>query len=311
MHCNEICDGAQSFPQNTNKKSKVKLSKLQRSIQQVFIFSENDLKIFESHVDTIVEQGRNGVLKEFTVDHTLLRQKYFFGERYTYGAQSSKRGLGTEKLYPENSVDQIPKWIINGIINPLVAAEIIPENFVNSVVINDYMPGGCIVSHIDPPQIFDRPIVSLNLFSDSALCFGCKFKYKPLRCSQPLMKLNMPRGITTSLSGFAANGITHCVRPEDVTQRRAVIMLRRVHPSAPRLLPMESYVGLKRIHNNNVNINGSSVIMSAEYFRKCYLTLQKYWRCHNKFGRIFKRCDRRKLSFRNTRYYAVGSYIIN
>ena len=28
-------------------------------------------------------------------------------------------------------------------------------------------------------------------------------------------------------SGYAADGITHCVRPQDVTERRAVIILRR------------------------------------------------------------------------------------
>lgn len=35
--------------------------------------------------------------------------------------------------------------------------------------------------------------------------------------------------------GFAANGVTHCVRPEDVTQRRVAIVLRRVLPTAPRI----------------------------------------------------------------------------
>lgn len=35
--------------------------------------------------------------------------------------------------------------------------------------------------------------------------------------------------------GYAADKITHCVRPEDVTSRRAVIVLRRVLPTAPRL----------------------------------------------------------------------------
>lgn len=108
-----------------------------------------------------------------------------------------KRGPGMEQLYPKDFVDPIPAWIYYYVINPLVAANIISENFINSAVINVYQPGGCIVSHIDPPHIFDRPIISVSLISDSALCFGCKFEYKPIRCSEPLFKLDLPRGIVT------------------------------------------------------------------------------------------------------------------
>lgn len=125
--------------------------------------------------------------------------RYFFGEGYTYGSQMHKKGCGMERLYPKGSVDPIPSWANETLIKPLVEARIIPENFVNCVSINDYQPGGCIVSHIDPPHIFDRPIVSLSLFSDSVLCFGCKFFFKPIRCSKPILKLDLPRGVITSL----------------------------------------------------------------------------------------------------------------
>lgn len=46
-------------------------------------------------------------------------------------------------------------------------------------------------------------------------------------------KIEMKQKVISS--GFAANDVTHCIRPEDVTSRRAVIVLRRVLPSAPRL----------------------------------------------------------------------------
>lgn len=61
-----------------------------------------------------------------------------------------------ERLYRVGEVDPIPKWITRLVINPLIKAGIISEGFVNSAVINDYRPGGCIVSHIDPVHIFDR-----------------------------------------------------------------------------------------------------------------------------------------------------------
>lgn len=111
----------------------------------------------------------------------------------------SKRGPGMERLFPMGNVDPIPVWIFHYIINPLVIANVIPKDFVNSVAVNDYAPGGCIVSHIDPPHLFERPIISLSLFSEGALCFGCKFEFKPIRCTDPVYKLSLPRGIITIL----------------------------------------------------------------------------------------------------------------
>lgn len=125
--------------------------------------------------------------------------RYFFGEGYTYGSQMPNKGMGMERVYAPSAVDDIPNWVHYLVVRRLTAAGIVPEGFVNSVVINDYQPGGCIVSHIDPPHIFDRPIVSVSLFSDSALCFGCKFDFKPIRCSSPVFRLGLPRGIVTVL----------------------------------------------------------------------------------------------------------------
>ncbi|KAG5893630.1 hypothetical protein JTB14_015069 [Gonioctena quinquepunctata] len=283
MHCNKLCS------QSDDNRTETKLLKIQDSIKQFSIFSENELKFFEIHIDKIVEQGKNGILKQLTVNHTNLRQKYFFGERYTYGKQAKSM----EKLYPKNSVDPIPTWIKIYIINPLTAAKILPENFVNSVVINDYQPGGCIVSHIDPPQIFDRPILSLSLFSNSTLCFGCNFKFKPVRCSKPLMELYMPRGVVTSLSGFAANEITHCVRPQDVTQRRAVIMLRRVLPSAPRLT-QESKSAQLNLNNLKISSGHIPIKVPFDSFMKLCQNLKGNLASSNKFGIISKKCHRHK-----------------
>ncbi|KAK3090760.1 hypothetical protein FSP39_014409 [Pinctada imbricata] len=143
-----------------------------------------------------------------------------------------------ERLYPKGEVDDIPEWIHEMVIQPLCDANLIPEGFVNSAVINDYLPGGCIVSHIDPPHIFDRPIVSVSFFSDSALCFGCRFSFRPIRVTTPVLCLPVNRGCVTMMSGYAADDITHCIRPQDVVKRRAVIILRRVFPDAPRLEPL-------------------------------------------------------------------------
>ena len=112
----------------------------------------------EEHIDAVRREADRGGYRVCTVDRAPLRHKYFFGEGYVYGPQLRRRGAGpgNEKLYPEGECDPIPQWILDLVVAPVVRAGILPEGFVNSAVINDYFPGGCIVSHIDPPMLFDR-----------------------------------------------------------------------------------------------------------------------------------------------------------
>jgi len=99
----------------------------------------------------------------------------------------------------QGTVDDVPSWIYRLVVSRLVEAKVVPKGFVNCAVINDYQPGGCIVSHIDPPHIFDRPIITVNFFSDSALCFGCKFVFKPMRTSRPIFSVPLLRGGVTCI----------------------------------------------------------------------------------------------------------------
>ncbi|RUS76675.1 hypothetical protein EGW08_015565 [Elysia chlorotica] len=238
-HANKRAPKSKYDEYNTEEKEQ-ELQKVKSGIAQHPLFTDEQCKQIEKKIDKVVKLSDLGLYKEHTVDRAPLRNKYFFGEGYTYGAQLTKRGPGNERLYCKGDVDEIPDWIYKLVVQRLSEANIIPEGFVNSAVINDYKPGGCIVSHIDPPHIFERPICSVSFFSESALSFGCKFSFKPIRVSKPVLTLPLSRGCVTLLSGYAADHITHCVRPEDVTSRRAVIILRRVRDDAPRLeLPTE------------------------------------------------------------------------
>uniref|UniRef100_A0A672LN57 RNA demethylase ALKBH5-like n=1 Tax=Sinocyclocheilus grahami TaxID=75366 RepID=A0A672LN57_SINGR len=163
--------------------------------------------------------------------HTLNKKHYFCIKCIIFIQMEP----GQERLYSRGEVDEIPDWVHELVVDRLVTHGVIPEGFVNSAVINDYQPGGCIVSHVDPIHIFERPIVSVSFFSDSALCFGCKFQFKPIRVSEPVLYLPVGRGSVTVLSGYAADDITHCIRPQDIKERRAVIILRKTRPDAPRL----------------------------------------------------------------------------
>ena len=175
------------------------LRKIHSGIKQRRLFDDDLSTNIERKIDEVVDKASRNEFKVKTVDRAPLRNKYFFGEGYTYGSQLSKRGPGQERLHPKGDVDGIPDWIHELVIQPIVKAKIVPEGFINSAVINDYMPGGCIVSHIDPPHIFDRPITSVSFFSSSALSFGCKFSFKPIRVSEPVLNLPVDRGCVTCL----------------------------------------------------------------------------------------------------------------
>ncbi len=155
--------------------------------------------MIEEKIEDVIEKADMGRYKSRTVDRAPLRTKYFFGEGYIYGKQMSEKGPGQEKLFPIGEVDEIPSWIDKLVIRPLVKAGVIAKNFVDSVVINDYLPGGCIVSHIDPQHIFDRPIFSVSFFSKCALSFGCKFSFNPIRTSKPIVSVPLNIGCVTTL----------------------------------------------------------------------------------------------------------------
>lgn len=80
-----------------------------------------------------------------------------------------------------------------------------------------------------------------------------------MRVSEPVVRLPIRRGVVTSLKGYAADEITHCIRPEDVQDRRAVIILRRVRDDAPRVFET-SDDGWKRKSNLTSNAKESSHI---------------------------------------------------
>jgi len=211
------------------------LKKVHDGIEQVRIFDDAHARKIEKKIAEVMNKADDGEYKHFTVDRTPLRNKYFFGIGYTYGSQLANKGPGQERVFPDGCIDEIPEWIYKLVIKPIVKAKLVPSDWINSAAINYYLPGGCIVSHIDPIHIFERPILTANFLSRSALSFGSRFTFKPLRVSEPILALPLERGVVTHLSGYAADEITHCVRPQDVTSPRAVIILRRVKVDAPVL----------------------------------------------------------------------------
>ncbi|XP_057310779.1 RNA demethylase ALKBH5-like [Hydractinia symbiolongicarpus] len=230
----EVLENKQNINLRYNNKTELQL--IHEGIKQKRnFFDESMCRKIEKKIDQIAEKAKCGLYRQKTYDSAPLRNKYFFGEGYTYGKQMEQKGPGQERLHRKGEVDEIPKWIQKHVIQKLYKEKIVPEGFINSAVINEYFAGGCIVSHIDPIHIFDRPIISISFNSKSFLSFGCKFSFHPIRTTEPILALPLDRGCLTLLSGYAADYVTHCIRPQDVTERRCVIILRRVFDDAPRV----------------------------------------------------------------------------
>mmetsp|Transcript_10484 Transcript_10484/g.17360 ORF Transcript_10484/g.17360 Transcript_10484/m.17360 type:complete len:381 (-) Transcript_10484:93-1235(-) len=190
----------------------------------------------EAEIEGIAVQARKGKYRAKTVDRTPLRSKYFFGYGYTYGSQISKKG--GEQILPPELIDPVPDFIYDKLILPLEEKGLVPEGWLNSAVVNDYRPGGMIVSHIDPPQLFARPIFISSFYAEGSLVFGSRFSFPnkggPPQTTPPKCKCTMPRGSLTIMKGYSADGITHGIRPQDLDGRRVSIVLRHVFANAPR-----------------------------------------------------------------------------
>jgi len=221
----------------TGLKAKIEHAKIAESLMFFPDFlDESSCQICEMMIDELLVAAKMGHFTcPRTVDASAKRHKYFFGYGYTYG----KSKEGTNELLPEGSVDPIPLWLQQYVAWPMEQCMGLPQGWIDSVVINDYRHGGSIVAHIDPPQLFARPILSLTLFGAGKLVFGASFD--PQRRQPPLYEQLLTRGSLLSMQGYAADNVTHGMRPEDLlSERRVSIVLRHVLEEAPRYRPLES-----------------------------------------------------------------------
>ena len=127
-----------------------------------------------------------------------------------------------------DNVDPIPDWA-RTVVAKLEDKAISPREFVEQVVINVYHDQGSGLGvHQDPKELFNRPIYSIRLFSDSVLSFGCRGLGMVLR----KQAIPLPRGAITVMEGYAANKAKHCVRPSDTHSKSASLLLRSIHAGA-------------------------------------------------------------------------------
>lgn len=192
-------------------------------------YCPNECRHIESLIDATALLARMGHFRgTHTTDVKPRRTKYFFGSGYTYGYGMR----GREELLPYDAVDPIPLWIHQHIIRHFIERGFVKPGWVNAIAINDYQEGGSIVAHVDPPHLFDRPIFTATFFSPGKLVFGASFD--PQRSQPPVYEQLLPRGAVLILDGYAANEVTHGMRPEDMLGcRRVSIVLRHTLENAP------------------------------------------------------------------------------
>ena len=187
------------------------------------------LATFESLIEglcnTHTSLGRTTVDVNATSKGRIRRFKFFFNTRYSYGANQRLSGKSASHGI-EATADPIPPWVLNLVEATIVRAALLPPGFINSAAINVYLGLG-IHQHMDDTERFARPIASLRLFSDSRLTFDAHGQ----GMNNPMCFVPMQRGSVMILeeNSFAADAITHCVRPQDLSGRSAVILLRHVH----------------------------------------------------------------------------------
>lgn len=211
------------------------------------IFDADRVESLELRCKGMIEKGAKGKYRARTIDISRRRMKYFFGYGYEYG-----HGKGNEKVFDPGDISPIPDWITDHIIKPMERANIVQKDWIDSVVVNDYEPGGFIVQHNDPIHLFERPIYILTLFSDAALSFGCNIRFNrsvtpvEVTTSDPILRLPMHRGIISRFHGHSMDDVKHCIRPIDTPKRRVAIILRKTCDNAPVMKPTTNGESLRK-----------------------------------------------------------------
>jgi len=124
-------------------------------------------------------------------------------------------------------------WIRERVEVPMVDAGIVEKNFVNSIAMNVYHDGTeGLAQHYDDATRFKQPIYTVRLFSDSRLSFGSQYYGF---CNGAFF-VPLARGCICVMeeNSYSANGVKHCIRPQDMAGKSCALILRQMHPSVVR-----------------------------------------------------------------------------
>eukprot|EP01084_Bolivina_argentea_P055436 101644_1 len=198
------------------------------------LFTEEELKTIENTLDKLQERSQKNEHKKYTSQSTrsrkgtVARTKHFFAARYLWHITEYKKegkdsniGAGLRV-----DVDDVPDELLKLCEQTLVKYGVIKSNFIQGIAFNMYIDGSeGIGPHFDDISRFERPIITIRLFSDARIAFGTDL----YGCSNGTFSIPLPRGCVLKLekNGFAVDGIKHTVRACDMYEKSAVVILRR------------------------------------------------------------------------------------
>jgi len=193
--------------------------------QYEYVFTGEELKRIQKSILKMIQPSSLSELRPNTVDVNEMgtRLKLFLNYRYSYGKEL--KGTDSELFDDVDKIENFP--IIGEIIDRLELLGIVSQGFLNQCVVNVYKEKRASLGvHTDDPELFERPILSLRLFSDSVLSFGCTgLQMTPTEKFIPVV---LTKGCVTSMEGIAANNFNHCIRPKDITEFSVSLIFRRV-----------------------------------------------------------------------------------
>merc|ERR1711964_468863 len=194
------------------------------------MFHDHELQAIEQACDRIQKDSDQGKFKPMTCHNTVFggecrRTKYFFKARYLWTKEQLAETNADRAGGLRTDVDSIPDWL-EFVIDRLVLVGVVPENFINGVALNMYHDGSLGIGlHSDCRSRFDRPIITLRLFSPARLALGGHNLGGNAVCV-----VDLPRGAVLSMykDSYAADGVKHNVRSCDMVTKSAALIFRHM-----------------------------------------------------------------------------------
>lgn len=192
------------------------------------LFHGYELQAIEQACDQNQLDSESGKLKPMTSHHTVFngecrRTKHFFSTRYLWTKEQLEEPDCDRAGGLRADVDPIPAWV-QFVIERLVLLGVVPKDFINSVAMNMYHDGTIGIGlHTDCGSRFNRPIITLRLFSPARLSLGGHHLGDNADCV-----VDLPRGTVLSMQkdSFAADGVKHSIRSCDLVTKSGALILR-------------------------------------------------------------------------------------
>lgn len=226
------------------------------------LFTDKELKFLERKCNETQRQADNQKYLPDTFHHTRFnnqnkRTKYFFSARYLWTKEQTSQDDAERAGGVRVDVDKYPRWV-EYVIARLEEEKVVEPNWLNGCALNMYHDGTLGIGlHMDCYSRFDRPIITLRLFSPARLSLGCV----GLKCSDGVCCVDLPRGAVLSMmkDSYASDGVKHCVRDCDMFAKSAALILRRFHPECmheAKKMQQESSHEAEEIENSALGVMG-------------------------------------------------------